>query len=107
MTDLYDVEQALREIAQYRRRNDTAAAAQVGISDQVATNMTRHYPTGLEDAGTALVIAAASLGVLVREGLSAAVVVNILGLTGQRMVLDSRAAEPVPSEPAPAGERSR
>ncbi len=94
--DLYDVEDALRTAAQYRRRNDAATLAQVELADRLATNMTRHFPDGLEAAGMSLVLAAASLGALANE-VSPAVLVNIIAFTGQRMVLDARAARPDPN----------
>lgn len=90
--DLYDVEAALRAAAHYRRRNDKATRAQVELADRLATNMTKHYPEGLEQAGTALVLAAASLGVLAAEKVTPEVIINILAFAGQRMVLDARAA---------------
>jgi hypothetical protein len=92
VTDLYDVEDALRTAAKYRRRNDAATLAQVDLADRLATAMTKHFPSGLEEAGISLVLAAASLGAITAE-VSPAVLVNIIAFTGQRMVLDARAAD--------------
>jgi hypothetical protein len=107
MPPLYDVDQALKTLAGYRRNNNPVTAAQVAIADLLATNMTRHFPdAGLADAGTALVIAAGSTGALAREGMSAQIVINVIGFAGQRMVLDARAAAEAATGPAdPTPER--
>lgn len=94
--ELYDVEAALKLAATYRRRNDKATRVQVELADRLADGLTQHYPTGLEDAGTALVLAAASLGALVAEGIDGKVLVSLLAFAGQRMVLDARAGGETP-----------
>lgn len=94
-TDLYDVEDALRVLAQNRRRNDKATSAQVDIADRLAINLTKHFPEGLEDAGRALVIAGASVAALAlaAEGIDSMIICNVIAFAGQRMVLDARAAQ--------------
>jgi hypothetical protein len=89
--ELYDVEAALKTAATYRRRNDKATRLQVELADRFAINLTKHFPDGLEAAGTALVLAAASLGALMAEGIDGKVLVNLLAFAGQRMVQDARA----------------
>ncbi len=90
--DLYDVENALRELAGNRRRNNKAIVATVDLADRLAINLTKHFPDGLEHAGVGLVVAAASVAALAREGVDAAVICNVIAFAGQRMVLDARAA---------------
>lgn len=94
--ELYDVENGLREIARRRRRRDDLTVATAGIAGTLASHMARHFgPEATETAGLALVIAAASVGGL--TDLTVPVVANILALTGQRLVADSRAADEVAS----------
>lgn len=88
----YDVENALRELARARRRQDDLTGATAQISDDLAVNMARQFgPEGAETAGLALVVCAASIGAL--KGLPLEVVINVIAFAGQRMVLDARAAE--------------
>jgi hypothetical protein len=94
MTDLYDVESALREVARYRRRRDQLTTATTEVADRLASHMARHFgPEAAETAGLALVIAAASLGGLAREVSQPEVLVNVLAFAGQRLATDARAAD--------------
>lgn len=88
----YDVENALRELAKARRRQDQLTTASAQIADDLAIHMARQFgPEGAEVVGLALVTCAASLGAL--RDLPIEVVMNVIGFAGQRMVLDARAAE--------------
>jgi hypothetical protein len=89
---VYDVENALRELARARRRQDQLTTSSAQIADDLAIHMARQFgPEGAEVAGLALVTCAASLGAL--RGLPVEVVMNVVAFAGQRMVLDARAAE--------------
>lgn len=89
---IYDVENALREVAKARRRLDELTGATAQIADDLAIHMARQFgPEGAETAGLALVVCAASLGPL--RDLPIEVVINVVAFAGQRMVLDARAAE--------------
>lgn len=96
LPELYDVENALRELARFRRRRDEATIVTAGMADDLAANITRHFgPEALETVGLGLVIAGASAGAVARMGSDsiAAVVVNLITMAGQRIVLDARAAD--------------
>lgn len=94
MSDLYDVELGLREIARHRRRRDQLTTATADVADRLASHMARHFgPEAAETAGLALVIAAASLGGLATEVPRPEVLVNVLAFTGQRLATDARAAD--------------
>lgn len=91
--DLYDVENALRELARARRRRDELTALQIGYGDLLASHMARHFgPEATETAGLALVIAGASVAALPAE-LPPVLLANIVAFAGQRLVLDARAAD--------------
>jgi hypothetical protein len=92
--EMYDVELGLREMARQRRKTDELTRAQAQIGDRLAEHLVRHFgPEALETAGLAMVISAASLAYLAKEGATAAVAVNVLGFAGQRIVLDARTAD--------------
>jgi hypothetical protein len=94
LAPLYDVEQALREAARSRRKRDALTEATTQIADDLASHLARHFgPEGLETAGLALVIAAASAGALATKDIPPAVLCNVLAYAGQRMVGDARAAD--------------
>jgi len=92
--DLYDVEAALIEVARFRRRRDEPTIAIVELSERLSTNLVRHFgPEAAETAGLALVIAAASLSALASAGVPATALTNLLAFSGQRLVVDARAAD--------------
>lgn len=92
MTDpsLYDVTAALREATRYRATagQDLVASHTVAIADKLATHMARHFldPNDAQIAGRALMIVAASLPG-VGDGIPLAVVCNVAGLAGHRLVI--------------------
>jgi hypothetical protein len=89
---LYDEQKGLRELARQRLKRDPVTRAQVTIADGLAENMLRHFAA--EDAelvGRALLVVAASVGVLAQEGFPPAVIVNVTGFAGARMIADGRA----------------
>lgn len=91
-TDLYDIEDALREVARARRRRDPLTAETARLADQLASRLAQHFgPEATETAGLALVLAAASLGVLAE--VPTVVAANLVAFAGQRLVADSRAAD--------------
>jgi len=92
--ELYDVEAALLEVARARRRRDEPTIAVAQLAERLSSNLVRHFgPEATETAGLALVIAAASIGVLVREGIPAEAITNLLAFAGQRIVVDARTAD--------------
>jgi len=99
--DLYDVEAALLEVARARRRRDEPTIAITQLAERLSANLVRHFgPEATETAGLALVVTAASIGVLVREGIPAEAITNLLAFAGQRIVVDSRAADAAPIRPS-------
>ena len=93
---LVDVPVAFAELNRYRATadRDPVTLAEVSISDQLAAYMARHFPDPVDaaTAGHAVVIVAASLarmtwswGAHDEESLPGAAMVNIAGLTGQRL----------------------
>lgn len=89
---LYDVEEALRQMARQRRKRDPLSVAQAELGDKLASHMVAHFgPEAVETAGLALIIGAASVAAL--KDMDPAVVCNVLAYTGQRLVLDARAAD--------------
>lgn len=92
MADLYDVENALREVARARQRQDVLTTATTAIADDLAVSLARHFGSeGVEIAGLALVLCGASVGAL--KELPIEVVANVIAFAGQRLVLDARAAD--------------
>lgn len=94
---LYDVDQALALLARHRRRNDPVTRQTVLIADQLATHMARHFtPEQADTAGRALVIAAASIGVITMTAtdLTAQASANVIAHAGHRLVLDAEQARP-------------
>jgi hypothetical protein len=88
---LYDVEQALQEIARARLRPDELTRQQVAIADRLVIHLDRHFAAEeLETAGRALLVGAASVGVLCVEDMQPQVLVNILAFAGARLVTDGR-----------------
>lgn len=91
---LYDVENALTELARARRRRDELTTETTRIADRLAASISRHFgPEALETAGLAMVIAAASACALALGDDQAIVTCNVMMFAGQRLVLDARAAE--------------
>lgn len=103
--EMYDVEQGLREVARLRRKTDQFTRAQLDLGDRLASFIAAHFgPEATETAGLAMVIAAASVGVLAAEPeLSPVIAVNVIGIAGQRLVADARAADEAAR--TPDGER--
>lgn len=93
-SQLYDVNAALDMLAVQRLRNDALTAAQVELSDQLATALTVHCTAETaENIGRVLVVAAASLGALAVENIPPGALVNVLAFAGQRIALDGRTAK--------------
>jgi hypothetical protein len=89
---LYDVEDALRILAQQRHKRDEVTMAQCDIADRLAHHLKNHFgPEAIETAGLALVLGAASAGAL--KDVHPAILINVLAFTGQRLVVDARAAD--------------
>lgn len=96
LPQLIDVEDALRTLARFRRRRDDATVIVGQMADTIAANLARHFgPEALETAGIALVLGAASVGNVATQCTDhvAQAVANMIGLAGQRLVLDARAAD--------------
>jgi len=92
---LYDVDNALAEIAKARARRDELTRQQVAIADRLAIHLDRHFAAEeLETAGRALVIGAASIAALANEDIPGAVMCNILAFGGARLILDGRSFDP-------------
>lgn len=92
---LYDVDEALREIARHRKRRDELTRQQVAIADRLAIHLDRHFAAEeIETAGRALVIGAASVIALATEDIPPAVMCNVLAFAGARLILDGRTFEP-------------
>lgn len=95
-TELYDVDAALRQLAASRRLRDPLTRATAQLADDLAHHMSANFgPEELETVGRALIIVAASLGVLPHEQpeIQAAVLVNVAAFAGQRLVIDGREAD--------------
>lgn len=93
---LYDVEAGLAQLAQSRRLRDHVTRATTELADRLAHCLEPHFSAEeLESVGRALVVTAASIGALAaREPtMQPAVLVNLVGFAGQRLVVDARAAE--------------
>lgn len=89
---LYDVEEALRQMARQRRKRDPLSVAQAQLGDKLAANMVRHFgPEAVETAGLSLVIGGASVVAL--KDLDPAILCNVLAYAGQRLVVDARAGD--------------
>lgn len=84
---LYDIPRAIGAVDRYRATaaNDPLAAKSITIADQLARHMARHFPDSQDrrTAGSALIIAAASLGAL--TDLPIEVVCNVAGLAGHEL----------------------
>lgn len=92
---LYDVAAALKMLARTRRRNDPLTRQTVLIADKLATHMARHFtPTEADTAGRALVIAAASIGVITKTAtdLTVQASANVIAFAGHRLILDAEQA---------------
>jgi hypothetical protein len=92
---LYDVDNALHVLGRARRRNDPLTRQTVLIADQLATHIARHFtPEQADTAGRALVLAAASIGVITHLAVDplADTSTNVIGFAGHRLVLDAAAA---------------
>lgn len=92
---LYDVDNALQLLGRARRRNDPLTRQTVLIADQLATHIARHFtPEQADTAGRALVLAAASVGVITHLATDplADTSTNVIGFAGHRLVLDAEAA---------------
>lgn len=84
---LYDVGIALRQVQQSRLdRDDELHQNQVALGDKLADRMARHFPNGTAEAGTALLIAAGSVGVLADNEIPPQVVVNVVAFAGARLL---------------------
>lgn len=94
---LYDVGQAMREIARARRKRDELTRQQASIANKLATHLDRHFSAEeLETAGRALLIGAGSVAALAEPGIPPAVLVNVLAFTGDRLVRDGRTITATP-----------
>lgn len=92
---LYDVENALRELAKNRQRRDELTRQQVAIADRLAIHLDRHFAAEeLETAGRALLIGAASVIALATEDIPSAVMCNVLAFAGDRLIRDGRTFGP-------------
>lgn len=92
---LYDVDKALALLARHRRRSDPLTRQTVLIADKLATHIARHFtPEQADTAGRALVIAAASVGVITNQSIDplADASANVIAYAGHRLVLDAEAA---------------
>lgn len=91
MPPLYDVEAALQQVRARRESTNLVDRKAARVADRLARHMLRHFPNGTEDAGVALIVAAASVGVLaVDKEIPPAVLVNIVGFAGARLIEHAR-----------------
>lgn len=99
---IYNIDKALKEMARARVRRDPVTQGQVAIGDKLAGYMIHHFsPEELETAGRALIVGAASIATLTLADLPPAILCNVLGFAGARMVQDGRAWEPDGMEVTP------
>jgi hypothetical protein len=86
-----DIEEALRELAAYRERNDNLTQAQVLLADRLTSYASKLIPAEeREIAGKAMVRAATALAALVQFDVNPAALCNIQMLAGERMVAEAR-----------------
>lgn len=95
---LYDVDRGLAELGRQRLKRDGLTRGTVQLSDSLVEHLLRHLsPDETETAGRVLLIASSSVASLVVEAramgneLDPAVVLNILGFAGGRMITEGRA----------------
>ena len=107
---LYDVDVGIAELARERLKRDGLTRGTVQLSDSLVEHLLRHLaPDETETAGRALLVASSSVASLVVEAramgteLDPAVVLNILGFAGGRMVTEGRAW----TDAAPPGQEDR
>jgi len=82
---IYDVDNALRVMQRCRaQRDDPLTQMSAAIGARLASHIARHFPNGTGDAGTALIVAAASVGHL--QELPVPVVVNVIAFAGARLL---------------------
>lgn len=91
----FDFDRALREVTRHRTRRDQATMAQRDLGDRLATRAASEFgPEALETAGLGILLAAGVAAELIREGIEQpAILANVLGFIGERLVRDARAAE--------------
>ena len=95
MPPLYDIEQARRELRKARRNRDELTRQQAQLGENLAHHIDRHFTAEeMETVGRALLIAAGGLGALVVEDMPPAVMVNVLGFAGDRLITDGRIEVP-------------
>lgn len=86
-----DIEDALRELAQFRERNDNLTQTQVLLADKLTSYATKQIPAEeREIAGKAMVRVATALASLVQYDINPAALCNIQMLAGERMVAEAR-----------------
>jgi hypothetical protein len=95
---LCDIDANLAVVARARLKADVVTRGTVQLSDSMTENMLRHFaPEEAETAGRALIVAASHVLALLDEArrggndLNPAVVLNLFGFTGARLVTDGRA----------------
>ena len=100
----------IAELARERLKRDGLTRGTVQLSDSLVEHLLRHLaPDETETAGRALLVASSSVASLVVEAramgteLDPAVVLNILGFAGGRMVTEGRAW----TDAAPPGQEDR
>lgn len=86
---LYDVDRARHVLAAQRRKRDELTLATTMVADRLSSHIGRHFAAEeLEAAGRALLVAAASLGVL--TDVDPATLCNLLAFAGDRLITDGR-----------------
>ena len=91
----FDFDRALREVTRHRSKRDQVTPAQAQLGDRLATRAAAEFgPEALETAGLGILLGASIAAELVREGIEQpAILANVLGFIGERLVRDARAAE--------------
>lgn len=85
------IDEHLAKLAEFRAKAEGAGEAVVYLGDRLADHVVRKLDGGdRERAGLTIVQVGAAASVLVHHGMSAAAVINILLLAGEKLVADAR-----------------
>ena len=88
----YDLENGIREMARARSRDDALSVETMRLADLLVDGMRREFGSTLdmETCGKALVIAASSVVPLCDPDIPPAVIANMIGFAGERLVREAR-----------------
>lgn len=92
-TDRFDIESALLGVSIRRHSGNALDTESAKLGDTIVAGLRREFPElDPETCGLAMVIAAGSVIPLLEHEIPPAVLVNIIGFAGQRLVSDARKA---------------